>query len=246
MATRAPLGPGEPRRGGSRCCSWSGSFLFALGSFPPYAQLVDPGTVGITFVVGSVFFTCAAVGQLVQTRASRIRAVSDRRCCGRLRCSSSARAVQRQHHRRHAREPRHRADQPARLGAGPVRLDRLPGRQPPGVARRVPPALVRPTRRRRLVGRRRSTTSVRSSSCCRRSPRSSLPTTGEALNTTVVNSRHLPRAPCASSSAPTCCCRHVHLPAGPRSAVERRTSGDHGGRMRSRTQLRRVSARVAS
>ena len=45
-----------------------GAFLFALGSFPPYAQRVDPGTVGITFVVGSIFFTSAGASQLVQTR----------------------------------------------------------------------------------------------------------------------------------------------------------------------------------
>ena len=45
-----------------------GSFLFALGSFPFYAQFVDPGTVGITFVVGSVFFT--ERGQPLQLRSS--------------------------------------------------------------------------------------------------------------------------------------------------------------------------------
>ena len=44
-----------------------GSFLFALGSFPPYGQTVDPTAVGITFVAGSVFFTSAAAGQLLQT-----------------------------------------------------------------------------------------------------------------------------------------------------------------------------------
>jgi hypothetical protein len=44
-----------------------GSALFALGSFPPYSQNVDPGAVGITFVVGSVFFTWAAFGQLLQS-----------------------------------------------------------------------------------------------------------------------------------------------------------------------------------
>lgn len=44
-----------------------GSLLFALGSFPLYAQNVDPGTVGVTFVVGSVFFTGAAASQLLQT-----------------------------------------------------------------------------------------------------------------------------------------------------------------------------------
>lgn len=44
-----------------------GSLLFAVGSFPFYSQLVDPGTVGITFAVGSVFFTLAATGQFRQT-----------------------------------------------------------------------------------------------------------------------------------------------------------------------------------
>jgi hypothetical protein len=44
-----------------------GSALFALGSFPLYAQTVDPRVVGATFVTGSVFFTGAAIGQLRQT-----------------------------------------------------------------------------------------------------------------------------------------------------------------------------------
>ena len=52
-----------------------GAFLFALGSFPPYGQLVDGRVVGVTFVVGSVFFTSAAAGQLVQT----VRQGGDRR-----------------------------------------------------------------------------------------------------------------------------------------------------------------------
>ncbi|HYN34171.1 MAG TPA: hypothetical protein VES40_16225 [Ilumatobacteraceae bacterium] len=43
-----------------------GSFLFALGSFPPYSQLMDARVVGITFVVGSIFFTTAGYSQLVQ------------------------------------------------------------------------------------------------------------------------------------------------------------------------------------
>ena len=43
-----------------------GSFLFALGSFPPYSQRVDARIVGITFVLGSIFFTSAAYSQLVQ------------------------------------------------------------------------------------------------------------------------------------------------------------------------------------
>src|SRR3954452_24002674 len=49
----------------------AGSFLFAVGSFPLYAQTVDPGTVGITFVAGSVFFTAAALAQLWAPRRAR-------------------------------------------------------------------------------------------------------------------------------------------------------------------------------
>ena len=44
----------------------TGSFLFALGSFPPYSQLVDGRIVGITFVVGSLFFTSAGYSQFLQ------------------------------------------------------------------------------------------------------------------------------------------------------------------------------------
>ncbi len=43
-----------------------GSALFALGSFPPYSQLVDGRIVGITFVIGSLFFTTAAITAAVQ------------------------------------------------------------------------------------------------------------------------------------------------------------------------------------
>lgn len=56
-------------RGLSVLVAWAfmvGAFLFALGSFPPYSQLVDPTVVGATFVFGSVFFTSAGYGQFVQ------------------------------------------------------------------------------------------------------------------------------------------------------------------------------------
>jgi hypothetical protein len=48
-----------------------GSFLFALGSFPPYAQLIDARLVGATFVLGSLFFTSAAYSQLLETINAR-------------------------------------------------------------------------------------------------------------------------------------------------------------------------------
>ncbi len=43
-----------------------GSTLFAIGSFPPYSQLVDGRVVGITFVIGSLFFTSAGYSTVVQ------------------------------------------------------------------------------------------------------------------------------------------------------------------------------------
>lgn len=43
-----------------------GSFLFALGSIPLFSQTVDPGVVGVTFFVGSVFFTLAGYSQFLQ------------------------------------------------------------------------------------------------------------------------------------------------------------------------------------
>jgi hypothetical protein len=58
----------EPHRRGWRIAAlfMAGSFLFALGSFPAYAQVVDPGTVGITFVVGSIVFTTAAFSAFIE------------------------------------------------------------------------------------------------------------------------------------------------------------------------------------
>lgn len=43
-----------------------GSFLFALGSFPLYAQFVDPSVDAATFAIGSVFFTSAGYSQFLQ------------------------------------------------------------------------------------------------------------------------------------------------------------------------------------
>jgi len=44
-----------------------GSSLFAIGSFPLYWQLVDGRVVGITFVLGSLFFTSAGYSSFFQT-----------------------------------------------------------------------------------------------------------------------------------------------------------------------------------
>jgi len=44
-----------------------GSSLFAIASFPLYWQLVDGHVVGITFVLGSLFFTTAGYSSFYQT-----------------------------------------------------------------------------------------------------------------------------------------------------------------------------------
>jgi hypothetical protein len=61
-----------------------GSFLFALGSVPGYASLVPTSVVGVTYFVGSIFFTSAGFLQLMQsigpvvaaTEAGRARVVA--------------------------------------------------------------------------------------------------------------------------------------------------------------------------
>jgi YrhK-like protein len=47
-----------------------GSALFALGSFPPYATATSGSVVGVTYFVGSIFFTTAGYLQYVQTISS--------------------------------------------------------------------------------------------------------------------------------------------------------------------------------
>jgi YrhK-like protein len=43
-----------------------GSFCFALGSLPGFSAVVAPSVVGIVFFTGSIFFTTAALLQLLQ------------------------------------------------------------------------------------------------------------------------------------------------------------------------------------
>ena len=45
-----------------------GSSCFALGAFPPYSSWVGPVADGITFFIGSLFFTSAAALQFQQSR----------------------------------------------------------------------------------------------------------------------------------------------------------------------------------
>jgi len=44
----------------------TGAFIFALGSFPLYAELVDARVVGATYVIGSIIFTTAGYSQFLQ------------------------------------------------------------------------------------------------------------------------------------------------------------------------------------
>jgi hypothetical protein len=60
-----------------------GSACFALGAFPALASRADPTAVGVTFFVGSLFFTSAAALQLLQALRERgPRAWLDRLAAG--------------------------------------------------------------------------------------------------------------------------------------------------------------------
>ncbi|GAB7004889.1 hypothetical protein JCM18899A_23620 [Nocardioides sp. AN3] len=56
-----------------------GSACFVLGSVPGYVSLVGPTADGITFFVGSIFFTLASFAQLVQAQSPAMTSVDERR-----------------------------------------------------------------------------------------------------------------------------------------------------------------------
>ena len=53
--------PGARAPGGSPCCSWSAPRASRSASLPGYVSLVGVGADGVTFFVGSIFFTCAGL-----------------------------------------------------------------------------------------------------------------------------------------------------------------------------------------
>ncbi len=72
-ATRLRLGEVLAYHGLNWWIGWlfmMGSACFAVGSMPIYATHVDPGVDGVTFFVGSLFFTSAALLQHIQTVAA--------------------------------------------------------------------------------------------------------------------------------------------------------------------------------
>ena len=65
---RCPLNPHYS----ARRIAWLfiiGSICFAVGSAPFYAQIVAPSAVGVTFFLGSLFFTVAALFQFLEAAA---------------------------------------------------------------------------------------------------------------------------------------------------------------------------------
>ena len=55
-----------------------GSTCFALGSVPWYADAVGTSADGVTFFVGSIFFTTASLGQLLQAQTPGMTGVDER------------------------------------------------------------------------------------------------------------------------------------------------------------------------
>ena len=123
-----------------------GSFCFALGSFPPYANVVGAMADNVTYFVGSLFFTTAAFLQYCQVvwadggpdsiaawprrPASRPSHVPNESTGGHRACSSSAPCSSTRAPpmpsppRRGALHP-----EPSRVAAGRAGLDLLPRRQ---------------------------------------------------------------------------------------------------------------------
>ncbi len=133
-----------------------GCALFALGSFPPYADATDVTVVGVTYFVGSIFFTAAGYLQLVQTinAPTEIEGLRRRRPLllawqpGRIDWWAAwgsidrEPAIQREHIPRHGHGVLGAAAGPADLGARPVRIDSVHDREHAGLARGVPPMVA--------------------------------------------------------------------------------------------------------
>ncbi|MFZ0014368.1 MAG: hypothetical protein WAL25_09665 [Acidimicrobiia bacterium] len=65
---RRLTGAGDPLSRRAGIFFMIGSTCFALGAFPPYFDNLPGQVVGVTFFVGSVFFTSAGLTQLLQLR----------------------------------------------------------------------------------------------------------------------------------------------------------------------------------
>ena len=50
-----------------------GSACFVVGSVPAYLNVVGGVADGVTFVIGSIFFTAASLGQLLQAQTPAMR-----------------------------------------------------------------------------------------------------------------------------------------------------------------------------
>ena len=122
-----------------------GSACFVLGSVPAYLDAVGGWVDGVTYVVGSLFFTTASYGQLVQAqspgddrrrrghastvprpRAAAGLAAARPQLAGRGRPVPRHAVLQRQHRRRADPQRDRGRVGPVRLAAGPLRVDALP------------------------------------------------------------------------------------------------------------------------
>ncbi len=122
----------------------AGSACFVLGSVPAYLNAIGGWADGVTYVVGSVFFTSASYGQLVQAQTPATTAVDEvtqhrarprasvglaaarPQLAGRGRPVPGHGVLQHQHHRRPDPQRDGRRVRPLRVAPGPLRVGALP------------------------------------------------------------------------------------------------------------------------
>ena len=208
-----------------------GSTCFLVGPFPGYAALVGAEADALTFFVGSIFFTTAALLQCLET------------------WSAPADRSLEQHHpvRRHDRlqrddpprrpgELRRLVVRPPGVDAGRGRLHLLPRLRRDGVRRRRPRADR--ARRAGATGSGRSppsTSWAASPSASRRSRRTWCPTTAARSTSPPPTSRR--RSAASASSSARCCC-YPSTTAGAMLALRRKRLPGSKRRLTSRSRGR--------
>ena len=204
--------------------SWWIGLLFAIGSacfalaaiVSQWASVSRPG-IGVTYFVGSIFFTVAGYLQFSEAVNVEHGPVRGAARCGGARVVGAATdrlagvghpvrrhaVLQRQHVRGHEARLRRPPDQPAGVDAGRLRLDLLPRLERARLRRGLPP-LGLPARAIAVVADRRAQSPRLVAFGVSAVPSLVEPSTREPVSAAIANAGTA-AGRCASSPAPSCC-----------------------------------------